>query len=1149
VFLAAALFCSASGAYAQSAAFATITGRAQDPQGALVPNATVTATNTETGITRTTQTTGEGLYHFSSLTPGVYDVIIDASGFTRAVVKDVKLQVGEERDVNFTLQVAGAKESIVVGSEVPLIELTRTDISSVIDEKVVADIPTSFTSSAYFGAANDYQGLASSTPGIRYDYGYNSGDIEGPGATNNRGINVNIDGGTITDMDISSRDSLGASLEEVKEFQVITNNYNAEYGQAGNVILNVITKSGTNSFHGDAHGYIRGTNLEASDWFYNQSLFFTETPASNPANCPVSDFTNGTLTSVQGCDRPHFFKHEEGFTAGGPFVKDRVFWFGSFEKVAQGAPATFTPFGIPTIVNQPTNEILGSFKLDAKLTEKHSLSLRYNEQRDTEGNQNYGVGPEAAPSALVSAVGHDNTFNVGMTSMLTPHVVNEARFFWHRFVNVTPSYSSLPGEELPDAYVGANPGPGYNTTRFQYIDNVSWVHGTHTFKFGENITHFLDLATPSATNVGVYSNFVPGDCTNSYFPQANGWCPTEYTFSFRTGVFRSYDNAYGLYAQDTWQLKRNLTINYGLRYDVEDGALKGGRTPAPVPGGCLEGNGLLPACGSDHNNWQPRLGIAWSPNFEHGILHGLFGDSGKSVVRLSAARITELVALNIERDSIADDGVSILRLNIAANSVGTDGKTTGQELLNAYPNQPSTNMILLFRPIGFYGNVYPISPTAKNPQMYMGSMTIQRQIGSSFTFSIGYQGTFGDRLMAWQDSNFPTPIQDPSNPGYYYFPAIPGTVNDRPNPAFGMITYAFSDRTSQYNSLVISAQKHLSKHFQFMSSYTWGHLISNGDDFWFANQANPFAPLKAEKGSSLEDIRHLFNFNFVVDTTNLIHTPVLSHMFNNWTVGLIGTLQSGRPYPVSTGSIPFTGENVWGLGSDTPQRPNICRPGSTIPGCAGAPVGSLVATNIASAYGANYAVSSAGIAACNAAGVEGCPTTPTTFAAPANASVFGPVDSISGTPVDFQYLSGNLGHYAGQSDALYRFDASVGKAFAIPKWETAKLELKLEAFNMFNHPLFAYNIANDALTFMSLPSLTVPDPNNPNGTIPNPNYATCTGCINPVTGLYIGLNGKPLNLSNFERESQKAASNYFGLGGASGTIMPRILQIALRLRW
>lgn len=1125
-----------------------------DPKGASIPNAKVTATNTETGIARTTQTTNDGLYRFENLSPGVYDVAIEASGFSKGEAKQVKLQVGEQRDVNFDLQLAGQQESVVVTSELPLIEQTKTDVSTVIDDKDVADLPTTTSFAAVGGVANDYQGLAATAPGVRYDYSGNSADLVGPGNVNDRGINVNVDGGNISDQSVSARDGLGASLEEVKEFEVLTNNYNAEYGQAGNVILNVITKSGTNSVHGDAHGYFRGRNLGASDYFYNLGL------ANNPSGCPASDFTNGTLTSIQGCGRAPFFKHEEGFTAGGPFVKDRLFWFGSYERVAQGQPTTVTPFTVPVTVNTPTNEIIGSAKVDAKLTDKHTLTIRYNLQRDTNANLTIQTGPNTDPSGFIDNVVHDNTLNVGMISSLTPHVINEGRFFWHRFLSQTPDASTLPGEALPTAYVGANfccPQSALQH-RFQYVDNVSWTRGTHTFKFGANISHFPYDSGFQQYHFGEYSNFAPGNCTNTFFPRADGLCPSQFTVGLGPAFVHATDNIYGLFAQDTWQLKRNLTINYGLRYDVEIGAFTGGTIKDPaVPGGCLQSNGLIPACSSDHNNFQPRLGIAWSANFENAFLGKLLGSSGKSVVRMSGAEVTEMAYLNVVLDSLNFDGNNLFTQGITAASVGTDGKTSGQTVLNAYPNEPTANLLSLFKPIGFFGRVRPISPTLKNPEIHMASMSYERQFGASFVFSVGYQGVFGHGLFGETDTNFPRPVGDPNHAGFFYFPQITPAAglseNDRPNGAFGAIRTNFSNRTSGYSALAITAQKRLAHHFQFSGGYTWSHTISDGEDFFgLSEPGNPLLPPSLDTASSLEDIRHLFNFNFVADSNNLVHTPILNHIINNWTFGMLGTLQSGRPYPISTGDGAFAGDNFPALGAETNQRPNICGANSALPGCAGQAAGTLVTTNIASISGSNYAISSAGIAACQAAGVVGCPSKATTFVAPANASLFGPVDSIDGaTPVDFQFISGNLGRNAGQSDALYRFDISVAKAFNIPRWESARLELKLEVFNVFNTPLFILNNGNDVLSFLSLPHLTVPvDPANPHGAqMPNPNYANCTGCINPQTGLYLGANGAVLNASNFQRATQNAAVNFAGLGGASATVTPRIMQLAIRFRW
>jgi Carboxypeptidase regulatory-like domain/TonB dependent receptor len=1105
----------AHGAFGQSASFATFTGQALDPHGASIPGATVTATNVETDIVRTTQTTSDGLYRLDNLPPGIYDVVIEARSFTKVETKNVKLQVGEQRDINFNLEPAGEKQFLIVTTEVPLIETTKTDVSTMINDRDVANLPTTTSFESVGGVSNDFEGLAVSAPGVRYDYTNDSADLVGPGNVNDRGIVVNVDGGNVWDQAqiLVARDALGASVEEVKEFQVLTNNYNAEYGQAGSIILNVITKSGTNDFHGDIHAYFRGRNFGASNFFYN-----------------LSDPTS----------RAPFFKHEYGFTAGGPFVKNRLFWFTSLEDTAQGAPVTSLPFGNSITINQPVNELLWSAEVDANLTDKHLLTVRYNVQRDTSSNVLLNTPPGSTdPSGLVNSTIHNSGLNIGLISTLTSHTVNEARFFWHRFLLSTLTVSTLPAEALPNAYVGADfccPQGDYQN-RFQYIDNLSWTRGRHAFKFGVNISHFPIHSLFQQFHYGEYSNFAPGACTNSFFPQADGECPTQFTIGMGPGTANTVDNIYGFYAQDTWQFRRNVTVNYGLRYDKEAGAFKGGTISDPkAPGGCLQSNGLIPACGSDNDNWQPRLGIAWSPNFEHGIAHRLFGDRDRSVIRAAVGLYTETVDLNVVVNSLIFDGNNLFTQSITAGSIGNDGVTTGQQVLKAYPSEPSADVLAQFKPVGYYGRVRPISPTLKNPQVTMASLVYQRQLGSSFTYSIGYQGVFAHRLFGERDTNFPTPIADAAHPGYFY-------MADVPDPAFGPIRTVFSDRESGYNALVITAVKRMSHHIQFQSSYAWSHTLSDGEDFFgLSEPGNPLAPLLLDNASAQNDVRNLVNFNFVADTNNLWQIPVVRTILNNWTFGIMSTLQSGRPFPVSTGDASFTGLNFTDLGSETMQRPNVCTAGSSAPGCAGAPLGALVATNIGSISGTNLEVGQAGAATCVAAGLTNCAALQTTFAAPVGASTSGPVDSFTGTPVDFQYINGNLVRNAGQSLAIYRFDISLTKAIRIPELNSASLELKMDVFNLFNHPGFIFNNSFDALNVLLLPALTV------NGA-PNPNFNCTVSCLNPFTGLYLGANGHPLTLANFQRTTFNAAKNFNGLGGPAGEVTPRIIQLAIRFRW
>src|SRR5260370_5788623 len=279
---------------------------------------------------------------------------------------------------------------------------------------------------------------------------------------------------------------------------------------------------------------------------------------------------------------------------------------------------------------------------------------------------------------------------------------------------------------------------------------------------------------------------------------------------------------------------------------------------------------------------------------------------------------------------------------------------------------------------------------------------------------------------------------------------------------------------------------------------------------------------------------------------------------NNWPFAMIGTLQSGRPYPVSTGDGAIVGSAFPALGSETNQRPNICTAGSTLPACAGAPIGTIVTTNIAATGGSNVLLSQNAVAACNNPGLlltpatvlppaaPNCSAIQTTFLAPAGASSSGPIDSYAGDPVDFQFINGNLVRNAGQSLPIYQFDFSAIKAFTIPGREGMRLELKFDAFNVFNHPGFILNNSNDALSgIISLPAFTA------NGAA-NPNFNCTAGCINPFSGLYLGNNGTPLNIRDFRSgrvDKNFLNPNFGGLGNPSATITPRKLQLAIRFRF
>src|SRR5215471_13595269 len=568
------LFCLifASFGYAQSAASATIVGQVTDSQGAVVANATVTATNTATGILRTVKTTSSGNYTIPNLPPGAYDVKVQAASFAPAEAKGIKLNVGDQRDVNVSLSAAGKAEVVEVTAEAPLIETTKTDVSTAVTDLDMQRLPT-FAGAG--GVANDYAQLALTAPGVKMDTSTLTTDLIGPGSINNRANLYNVDGANITDQLVSGRDGLGASVDEIQEFQVLTNNYNAEYGQAGGLIINAVTKSGTNGVHGDGHMYFRGRNLSAGNPIYNLGLSSSASPAGSPGtlppHCPASDFVGGTLVNIDGCDRAPFHRKEGGFTVGGPFIKDRLFWFGSYELSRQSTPLSISTPTTANTVQQPANNLLWSGKLDYHISSKHNLSFRYNVDRLLQDNLVVQTGTNITPDSLVSNVTHVNGINTGLVSSITPNLINEAHFFFGRTLTATPDKTTVPGQQHPGFYTGAAfccPQGGLQK-RYQYSDSLTWTHGRHAWKGGFNISYFPWFSLFQQFHFGQWGDFT-GPTT-----------PGSFTFGSGPGAVTSKDNIYGFFFQDTWKLRRNVTVNYGIRYDMEAGAFKGGTIKGP----------------------------------------------------------------------------------------------------------------------------------------------------------------------------------------------------------------------------------------------------------------------------------------------------------------------------------------------------------------------------------------------------------------------------------------------------------------------------------------------------------------------------------------------------------------------------------------
>ena len=1048
---------------AQSPASGSIVGRVSDAHGHPIPSARIWVRSLETAIVQGTTATAEGLYNFPNLVPGTYDLRVEAAGFGSTGIDKIHLNVGMRRDANFRLAVLGPQLSISVNEET-LLETSKTDISAVIDEHQMDTLPFTNGFNGGIGQSNDYQNIVSLAPGVRYDFTGGSTEVVAPGEFNGRGNVYYVDGGNITDQLATGRGALGASINEVRELQVITNNYNAEYSQAGGLIVNVLTKSGTNDFHGDAHAYFRGRNLSASNYFYNLSLF--------ESGCGGSGCSN-----IEGQPRAPFQKQEWGITAGGPFVKNRTFWFGSFEKTYVAQPLTLTPPSGVVTVDQPIKEVVWSAEVDHLLTKNNRISLRFNQQRQLQDNQAIGVPLNATPDSLVSSTTHDHTLNGSLSSTITNHLLNEGRFFWHRYLNLLETNTTAPGQFGPDFYHGAAfcCPQGNNENRYQGVDNLSWTVGAHNFKSGFSVSYIPYTALFQQYHFGQYRAFGP-----------NG-LPTEFRVGAGPGQVSSKDNIYGVYVQDTWRLNPKLTINYGLRYDYEAGAFRGGSVPSGS--GCLQGNGVISACSYDANNFQPRLGIAYSPDT-------------KTVISAGFGEFTQMAFLNVSLDSLNSDGVAFYTTTI-----------TNPSVLEYFPNTPSASVLAPYisGTRTNLGSVRPIADNLRNPETRDVHLSIDRQIGTSFAVGASYVGAFGFGQFGELDTNFPAILPDPAHPGFFYF-------GNRPNTRFTSIRTNQNTRTSNYNGLIVHANKHLSNHFQFQGSYAWSHTFSSTEDFYGTSEPGDPRNIAAEMAPAENDVRQLVNFAFVADSNNLFSGGFWRRIVNNWSLGWVGTVQSGRPYPLSTGTGPYTGSVFPGLGngSETQQRPRVLDDGT------------ITVTNIASSQGANLLVGPNGAAKCN------CPQT--TFLAPSDASPQGAVDTFTGDVVDFQYVNGNLRRNAARTSGYGRVDVSLKREFRLnPRYDALQLVLRADVFNLFNHTNFLFYNSNDVLNVMA-PST---DPN-------------CRACLNAFTGKFVGADGRVLriqDLKNGRVDSNWQNPLFAGLGMPAAADIPRQIQLSVAVRW
>jgi Carboxypeptidase regulatory-like domain/TonB dependent receptor len=842
--------------FTQGAATGDLHITVKDPKGSLVTNATVTVRDQARGLERSGTGNGQGEYRILLLPPGTYQVTVEAAGFAKATVENVAITVGQVADLPITLGLAGAQEVVNVSAAAELVETSRTSTTDTIEQRRIDNLPINGRNYINF-ALTDSQVLRDNAPSI--GAAPTSGlNMSGQRARSNL---VNVDGADAIDNSTNGVRST-VSQEAVQEFQIITNSYAAEYGRAAGGVINIITRSGSNEFHGDVYGYLRNRNFQAVNPFSNvPNPAYTRVQAGTAFGGPIKkdktyyyfayeitrrhetgfasigqgdfglvpfDATNifapglappGTfniqVTPQQAAflgtpGLPPALLQQYAFLAGGssaialngsyPQAFGLLAQLGAIPIPANGtSPLTQFPSscnpgntlcnGLPTSF-QTLNAQVGNFpifegtslyslRLDHNLNTNNRITLRANVSPSTVTgievngeNQTFGQNSYSRTSQQtyrdVAGVFQD-TWTIGNNK------VNEFRFQYARR-GLSYFYSSAPGGSdvavnIPGfAYFGREPYSYIQRTeqRYQFTDNFSLTRGRHGMKFGVDFNYIPITATFTVNYGGVYdfgglsaSQVIPSAVFNSLPPSLQQLIPgLSGIQAYGLGVPQTFiqgignpndtlsNKPLGVYFQDSWRASPNLTLNLGVRYDVEFPPQLA--TPNPLALTAYNALGLQKGIQTDTNNIQPRIGLAWDPK-----------GNGKSVLRASYGMFYDhpLLGLYFLGDA-------------------SDGSKSGQ-LLFAGGSPCDTNP----------ANSSPLNLNATN--IFQGIQTLPTCIPPFFSGNLGYL----PNQQQFQALNFPQSVFSNQN---YLNPASPFPLAFQPfgYPQAKNFVYAYSEQAN-----------------------------------------------------------------------------------------------------------------------------------------------------------------------------------------------------------------------------------------------------------------------------------------------------------------------------------------------------------------
>ncbi len=1004
----------------------TILGTVTDPQGAVIPGAKVLAVNTGTGIMRSTVTDGDGNYTISELPTGAYEIRVQVTGFQNATVKNVVVEVAGERRVDVEMALSGVDTVVLVAPEAQ-VETTNTTLGGTIPARQVQDLPVN---------GRDFTKLLVLVPGATGDP---SGATDSPGSfglfssNGNRGRSNNylLDG---TDMNDGYRNLPAINeagvfgtpatilpVEAIAEAAVLAD-FEAEFGRNSGAIVNLVTKSGTNEFHGSLFEFIRNDKLDARNVF-------------NREPAPKTAFRNNQF----------------GFSIGGPIVRNKTFFFAAYEGQRErvglsslarvptadeinalgGAtnpvianllarnpwPAVNNP--VPLFDPSP-NVLVSTRALNDVDSFIGKIDHSFNERNQLTGRYFYGTSDQSFPLAILAGnvLPGFNTVtpttvhlvSLSYLKIISPTKVNEVRFGYNRFdegffpedqdfdprsIGLNTGVTSERDFGLPFIRIRNDPVFGSSLaslgatlsvprarvdTNWHFIDNFSWKLTGHDLKFGYEfrrtfVDAFFDAGYRGRLDFASLQDFLTG--TLSGGRQARGDSERQ-----------TFQNSHALYIQDSWRASRRLTLNLGLRYDYfgiideKNGLLS---NFDPQQGLVLVGtNGLDTLYRRDLNNFSPRIGLAWDVT-----------GKGKTVVR---------AGWGLFYDAFSQDFfVGQLPFNTfnpgpAYNPVGPAPVLFSFSTVAQI--QPGVPIFTDF----LDSDVFAVDRDLRTPYVQNFNFNVQQELTKDVVLQVGYVGSQGRKLFRYRDINQPVnPAVSTARP-FDNGPFAPS------GGTFFYVNHLETTASSSYNSLQTSLTLRQRAGFTSTVNYTWSHSLDNASDGqdYVANATQPDNSFRTdlERANSNFDVRHRFVATFSYELPNLIKSH--PRIGKGWQLNGILTLRSGSPFHVNL----FDDYN--GTGEFFP-RPDL--------------VGDPYA-------GTSWPDNFLNLAA---------------FAVPCTLDPAGDGSAASCLPGTQHF--GSLGRNSLRGPGYSNFDFSLFKT--TPITERVALQFRAEVFNIFNHPNFA----------------------------------------------------------------------------------------------